>query len=268
MSKFKSSKHFLSLIVPAYKQEDTIVQNIDTLMRVLSQIRYTSEIIVVLDGLNDNSNKKIATHAKKWKNFSCYAYTQNRGKAFAIRYGMEKAKGDYIMFIDAGFDIDPNGISMLMEHLEWYDADIIVGSKRHPASQVNYTLQRKILSLGYYLLVKLLFDINVKDTQAGIKIFKRKVLERVLPRLLEKRFAGDLEMLVVARLLGFDRIFEAPIKLNYAFSTFTSAATWQSIYFILVDTLAIYYRAFIIRYYSQSHTRFVLPKDSRKLRTH
>ncbi|MDQ5951328.1 MAG: dolichyl-phosphate beta-glucosyltransferase [Patescibacteria group bacterium] len=268
MSNSSSSQHFLSLIVPAYKQEDTIIENIDSLVRVLNQIRYPSEIIVVLDGAMDNSYKKIATHLKKWKNFSCYAYTQNRGKAFAIRYGMEKAKGDYIMFIDAGFEIDPNGISMLMEHLEWYDADIIVGSKRHPASQVNYTLQRKFFSLGYYFLVKLLFGINVKDTQAGIKIFRRKVLEKILPRLLEKRFAGDLEMLVVARTLGFNRIFEAPIKLNYAFSTFTSAATWHSIYFILVDTLAIYYRAFITKYYSQPHTRFVLPKDSRKIRSH
>ena len=179
---------------------------------------------------------------------------------------MKRAKGDYVMFIDSGFDIDPNGISMLLEHMEWYNADIIVGSKRHPASHVQYTWQRKLLSYGYYFFVKIFFGITVHDTQAGIKIFKRTVLERILPRLLEKRFAGDLEMLVVSKIVGFKRIFEAPIKLNYEFSELTSAATWRSIFFIFVDTLAIFYRTNILKYYEQTQHGLVEPKGIRVYR--
>jgi len=178
-------------------------------------------------------------------------YIKNQGKSYAIRMGMKKAKGDYVMFIDAGMEIDPNGISMLLEHMEWYNADIIVGSKRHPASQVNYPLNRKILSYGYYYLVKFLFGLNVRDTQAGIKIFKKDVLQKVLPRLLEKKFAGDLEFLVVAQILGFRRIYEAPIKLDYSLSPITTAAGIRAIWGILVDTLAIFYRKNIIRYYQR-----------------
>lgn len=155
------------------------------------------------------------------------------------------------MFIDSGLEIDPNGISMLIEHMEWYEADVIVGSKRHPASHINYSLTRKILSEGYFFIVRLLFGIKIRDTQAGIKIFRKVVLEKILPRLVVKKFAGDLEMLIVADMLGFKRIFEAPIKLDYHLGQITSAATIHSILNILVDTAAIWYRKNILGYYQQ-----------------
>ncbi|PJE61162.1 hypothetical protein COU86_00470, partial [Candidatus Roizmanbacteria bacterium CG10_big_fil_rev_8_21_14_0_10_36_26] len=213
------------------------------------QIRYHHEIIVVVDGIVDKSIEKIKQ--AMLPGVVTVGYIKNQGKSYAIRMGMKKAKGDYVMFIDAGMEIDPNGISMLLEHMEWYNADIIVGSKRHPASQVNYPLNRKILSYGYYYLVKFLFGLNVRDTQAGIKIFKKDVLQKVLPRLLEKKFAGDLEFLVVAQILGFRRIYEAPIKLDYSLSPITTAAGIRAIWGILVDTLAIFYRKNIIRYYQR-----------------
>lgn len=237
----------LSVIIPVYKQEKTILRDLSRIQKTLAKIRYEYEIILVFDGLHDNSNKKIKKIALK--HIKKIIYMKNQGKAYAVRLGMKQATGNYVLFIDSGMEIHPNGISMLLEHMEWYDADIIVGSKRHPASVVHYPWNRKILSFGYYLFVKLLFGIEVHDTQAGIKIFKRKVLKKILPRLVEKKFAGDLEMLVVAKAYGYKRIFEAPIKLNYALSPVTSAAVLKSIWGIFIDTLAIFYRTYIIRYY-------------------
>jgi len=250
--------HFLSLIIPAFKQEKTIVKDVRKIKRVLDTIRYDYEIIVVVDGNVDYSFEKIKR--AKIKKISCYVFQENQGKSFAIRYGMSRARGDYVIFIDSGMEIDPNGISMLLEHMEWYNADIIVGSKRHLASQVNYPLWRKVLSVGYYMIVKWLFGIKVHDTQAGIKIFKRHVLEKILPRLIEKNYAGDLEILVVANTLGFKRTYEAPIKLDYSNSTLTSAATLRAIIGILIDTLAIFYRKNILQYYKQPHKRPVTSK--------
>jgi dolichol-phosphate mannosyltransferase len=255
----KIPTHFLSLIVPIYKQEKTIVHNLTEIKSALDRIRYDYEIIAVVDGLVDHSFDLIKkANIEKVK---CIAYKDNFGKSYAIRLGMSEAKGDYVMFIDSGMDIDPNGISMLLEHMEWYDADIIVGSKRHLASQVDYSLQRRILSRGYYLLVKLLFGIKVQDTQAGIKIFKNEVLRRVLPRLVEKKFAGDLEILVVASTLGYTRIYEAPIKLTYQIGNITSAATIKSIMNILVDTFAIFYRKNILHYYEKPGKSLRHPKS-------
>lgn len=244
------SPHFLSLIIPVYKQEKIIVNNIRQIKKVLDSIRYDHEIIAVFDGQADSSYKKVKeANIPKVKTIS---YIKNQGKSYAIQLGMKKAKGDYVMFIDSGMEIDPNSISMLLEHMEWYDADIIVGSKRHPASQVNYVSSRKILSEGYFYIVQFLFGIKIRDTQAGIKIFRKEVLEKILPRVVEKKFAGDLEMLVVAKTLGFNRIFEAPIKLDYALGNLTSAATLEAIFYIMKDTLAIWYRKNILRYYSKS----------------
>lgn len=252
----KHPSHFLSLIMPVYKQEKTIVKNLKMIKDVLDNVRYDYEIIAVVDGNGDKSFNKIKE--AKIPKLKCLTYKDNQGKSFAIRVGMNEARGDYVMFLDAGMEIDPNGISMLLEHMEWYDADVIVGSKRHPASFVTYPIVRRILSVGYYYAVKILFGIRVHDTQAGIKVFKKPVLEKILPRLIEKKFAGDLEMLVVADTLGFKRIYEAPIKLDYNLGNITSAATWQSIVGIMIDTLAIFYRKNILHYYKS-------PKKTAKL---
>lgn len=256
----KKQAHFLSLIIPAYKQGTTIVENVEHIKRVLDTIRYDYEIIVVVDGMVDDTFKKLKK--AKIDKVHVLAYKENQGKSYAIRLGMRESMGDYVMFLDSGMEIDPNGISMLLEHMEWYEADIIVGSKRHPASKVNYSWTRRVLSYGYYMLVKILFGLNIHDTQAGIKIFRKKVLQKILGRLVEKKFAGDLEMLVASKSSGYKRIFEAPIRLDYHLSSVTSAATLQAIQGIFIDTLAIFYRAKILNHYTKSHTTFRVEKDT------
>ena len=233
----------VSLIVPAYKQQQSIVNNLKQLLKVLASIRYDYEVIVVVDGNADKTAQTIKQAALK--KVKCFQYEHNRGKFYAIRLGMSKSQGEIVMFIDAGMEIDPNGISLLLEHLEWYQADIIVGSKRHPASKVIYPLKRKILSYGYYYLVRLLFNLKVKDTQAGIKVFRKDVLGKILPKLKENKFCGDLEMLVVAKHCGYQRIFEAPINLTYSPDLFSSAIKPQAIWDIFLDTLVIWYRTYI-----------------------
>lgn len=166
---------------------------------------------------------------------------------------MYRAKGDLVSFLDAGMDISPKGIMMLMAHMEWYNADIIVGSKRHPVSQVNYPLIRHILSIGYHLIVKFFFGLPLKDTQSGIKIFKREVLEKVLPRLLVKRYAMDIEMLAVANYLGFTRIYEAPIEVK--FDKNTSRITWKTVFKMTWDSLAVFYRLKLLHYYNDNNQK-------------
>lgn len=247
----KIISHKLSIIIPAYRQAKTIVRDIRRIQKALTQIRYPYEIIVVVDGYGDGTYRTIKK--ARISHVQSLVYMKNQGKGHAVRIGMSAATGDYIAFIDSGMEIDPNGISMILEHMEWYNADIIVGSKRHPASVVKYPTQRKILSLGYQMIVLFLFHLSVRDTQAGIKIFKRKVLKKILPRLLVKKYAFDLEMLAVARRLGFRRIYEAPIKLKYNFADLIHASTFNMIWYIFIDTLAIFYRIYILNYYDDKN---------------
>jgi len=247
-------RKILSVIVPAYKQEKTIFKDLQNIQRALEQIRWDYEIIVVVDGMVDKTYEN-ARRIKSSK-IKVVGYQTNKGKGYAVRYGMARAKGDLIAFIDAGMDLDPRGLAMALEHFCWYKADIIVGSKRHPVSQVDYPWQRKVISLGYQFLVRILFGLKVRDTQVGLKIFRRKVLEDVLPRLLVKRFAFDIEMLVVAYKLGYKRIYEAPIRLKWILSrSVVSKSLWKTLFNMLWDTLAVFYRLKILHYYDDVNKR-------------
>lgn len=249
----------ISIIIPAFKQEKTIIRDLKKIKVVVDQLRYPAELICVVDGRVDKTFEKALRFSKSFSNVKTVGYDTNKGKGHAIRFGMAESKGDIIGFIDAGMDLNPNGLAMLLEHFEWYNADIIIGSKRHPVSKVSYPWQRRILSFGYQFLVWLLFGLKVRDTQVGMKFFKRKVLEKVLPRLLVKAYAFDVEILAVANYLNFKRIYEAPVDIKLQFgglSEVTSKKLLKIIFWMFWDTLAVFYRLKILRYYSGANRRW------------
>lgn len=240
----------LSLVVPAYKQEKTIIGDIKLLSKALSSLPLDFEIIVVVDGFVDKTHEI----AQKIKNdhVLVIGYEDNKGKGFAIKHGVEKAKGDIIGFIDAGMDIDPTEISIMLDIMEWNKADVVIGSKLHPESKVNYPLIRKIFSWGYRTLTHILFGFNVKDTQVGLKIFKKHVAKDVFSKIIVKRFAFDIEVLAVSYKLGYTRIYEAPIKLNFrGVGSISSTNFWRVIFWMLWDTAAVFYRLKILHYYDK-----------------
>ncbi len=249
------TKHFLSVIIPVYKQEKTISKDVENITSTLNNIRYPYEVIAVVDGTSADNSYNILKKLKL-PNLKVYGYQTNHGKGYAIRFGMAKTKGDYIAFIDSGMEIDPNGISLLIEHLEWYQADIIVGSKHHPASKVHYPFFRQLLSYISWLYSKIFLGINVRDTQAGLKLFRRPVLVTILPRLLIKSFAFDMEILSVASRLGYNRIYEAPIKLTYVFEGLhLNGRFYHTLFKIGLDSLAIFYRLRLLKYYDDRNHR-------------
>jgi glycosyltransferase involved in cell wall biosynthesis len=249
-----TSIKLLSLIIPVFHQEKTIRKQIQNILGELSLLSIPYEVIVVVDGMDDKSFEE----AKKVRSdkLQVVGYKTNHGKGYAVRFGMGKSKGEVIGFLDAGGDLSELGLTMMVEHFKWYNADIIVGSKRHPVSKIAYPIERKILSWGYQQLVRLLFGLNVRDTQVGMKLYRRTVLEDVLPRLVVKKFAFDIEILAVAYHLGYTRIFEAPVELDFTgASSITSAGVLKTIWSMLWDTFAVFYRLHILRYYDDLNKR-------------
>ncbi|MCL4354340.1 glycosyltransferase [Patescibacteria group bacterium] len=242
----------LSLVVPAYKQEKTILEDVKNLDKVLASLPYRYEIIVVVDGFLDKTYEILEENKSKFKNLKVFGYERNWGKGYAVKFGVLKAKGDIIGFIDAGMDLDPSEISVALDLMEWNKADIIVGSKLHPESKVNYPIWRKILSWGYRTLTHILFGFNVKDTQVGMKFFRKKVAYDVFSKLAIKRYAFDIEVLTVAHKLGYKKIYESPVKLNFQRAAgITSTGFWKVIYWMLWDTAAVFYRLHILHYYDK-----------------
>jgi len=261
----KSKHNFLSVIVPAYKCP-TITRDLKAIDKYLDQLNRPYEILCVVDGKAHPRDKTLA-NAKKTRNskINVYSYPLNRGKGYAVRYGMARASGDLVAFIDAGSDLNASGIGLALEHMKWYEADIIIGSKRHKASKVKYPAKRRLVSTIAQILSRIFFGINVSDTQTGLKLFKREVLEQVLPRLVVKRFAFDLEILAVASRLGYKRIYESPIELNYNFS---STIGTSALYNSGIDFLAIIYRTYILKYYDDEHQDIWENDPKLKLRFH
>ncbi len=240
----------LSIIIPAYKEERSIRQTVERIVEVYDKLPYSYEVLVVVDGSPDQT----AAEAKKVnsQNVKVYEYSPNQGKGYAIKYGVEKAIGKIITFTDAGGDFNPEQFDKYVSLMELFDADIVIGSKRHPASRVNYPLVRRIYSRCYQLLIRLLFGLKVTDTQTGLKFFKSNVAKTIFPKALVKQYAIDLELLVIAQQYGFKRIFEAPVELEFN-TEGGGAATIRAIWKMFVDTLAVFYRSRILNYYQQSN---------------
>jgi hypothetical protein len=150
-------------------------------------------------------------------------------------------------------ELDPANIKGFIELMQTSGCDAVIGSKRHPMSKVAYPKFRRLQSAVYQLLVRLLFNLNVRDTQTGLKLFRRQVLADAVPLLAIKKFAFDLELLVVARQLGYRKVCEAPIVLDYQFE---STVNFGSASRVLWDTAAIFYRLHILRYYQRRRLEF------------
>jgi glycosyltransferase involved in cell wall biosynthesis len=246
----------LSVIVPAYREGRHIQDNLRKLLRELDTLQRTYEVIVVSDGNTDETASEaelvVSPHIK------VIAYNRNMGKGYALRCGVAHSSGGLVTFIDADMELDPRYIKGFIAVMESFDCDAVVGSKRHPMSNVHYPPARRFQSLMYQLLIRVLFQVKIRDTQTGLKLFRRSVLEEVVPLLAIKRFAFDLELLVVARQLGYKKVMEAPVDLNYRFeSTADLKAAWR----VLWDTAAIFYRLRILRYYARER-RPIVPEHA------
>jgi glycosyltransferase involved in cell wall biosynthesis len=241
-----SSPIELSVVVPAYREGPRIYDNLAHLVRELDTLSVAFEVIVVSDGNTDRTvseARRLGSPAIR-----VFHYPMNIGKGFALSFGVTQSTGTLVTFIDADMELDPANIKTFIKLMEHSQCDAVIGSKRHPQSRVSYPPFRRVQSAMYQLIVRLLFGLDVRDTQTGLKLFRRAVLEQSLPLLAIKRFAFDLELLVVARHVGFGKICEAPIVLNYKFE---STVNLWSAFRVLWDTAAIFYRLRILRYYQR-----------------
>ena len=236
----------LSVIVPAYNEEKAIERTLVVLSSYLAKNFDDFEIVVVSDGSSDRTFE-IAKRCQS-ESVKCFEYKPNRGKGRALRYGFSKTIGELIVFYDTGINFPPSEIQKFIRTLRETGSDLVIGSKRHPRSKVNYPFERRVMSFLVQVLVRILFNLKVTDTQVGLKAFRRSVLEKTMPRILVKRFAFDIELLALAQHYGF-KIVEAPVTLDLKFSTAVSLRGKDSIWNNLVDTLAVFYRLKILHYY-------------------
>jgi glycosyltransferase involved in cell wall biosynthesis len=239
----------ISIVLPAYNEAAHIESNVLEVVDTFSSLNYDFEVIVVDDGSPDSTYlsavRAKSSHPEKVR---VVRYDVNRGKGNALVCGACYARGDLIAFLDADMDLHPSQLPVLIEQLEATGVDVVIGSKRHPASNVDYPRHRWVLSWGFFVLIRMFFGLPLRDTQTGIKVFRREVVEAVFPLILAKRFAFDVEVLAVAHHLGF-KISDAPITLRFG-RKFSRIRPYD-VFYTMRDTLAIFYRLRLRRYYDQ-----------------
>lgn len=238
----------LSVIMPAYNEANRIRAAIFRTHGELSQMRCDFQIVAVDDGSTDGTGEVLEQAARELARITVVRLAANRGKGEALRRGFRQATGDLVFFLDADMDLPPEQMRLLLQVMREDGADVVIGSKMHPQSRVDYPPYRRAVSLIYYTVTRILFGLPVRDTQTGLKVFRREVLERCLPRMLVKAFAYDLELLVIAHHLGY-RISEAPVVIEYhAKYGYIPINTMRT---TAIDTLAICYRLQVLNYYDQ-----------------
>jgi O-antigen/teichoic acid export membrane protein len=203
----------LTVVVPFYNPGSGLRDNLHRLLDVLDDAEVGYEVIAVDDGCSDGSGTTIDDLADR--RVRLLTFDRNRGKGEALRAGLRAGRGRYLGFIDADGDIDPRLWGPFLALMRTHRPDALIGSKRHPQSVYEMKPTRLLCSFGYQRLTRLLFGLPVRDTQVGIKLFRRELLLDALPRTVERGFVFDVELLAVARRLGYRRLMEAPVVLRH-----------------------------------------------------
>jgi len=199
--------------MPAYQLGRTIHDNVARVASVLTALP-GSEIIVVDDGSTDDT----FAQASSAGGARVLRHEVNQGKGAALQTGGMAAQQPIVVFLDGDLDLPPEQIPDLVDTFEQLQLGVLVGSKRYGMSGGRYPWKRKILSGVFRLVTRVLFRLQVSETQTGLKLFRRDVLQAVLPDLKVTRYAFDLELLVRANRLGA-RIGEVPVALRVGASS-------------------------------------------------
>jgi len=196
----------ISIIIPAYNAERYIGHAISELRSIKN-----SQIIVVCNNCSDNTYEEVELIRKKQRNIINLNFPYYTGKGGAILHGFAVAKGDIIGFIDAdnAFDIkDIKGIISLTKKYtcviasKWMDKEFI---------KIDQPFLRKLYSRTWNFLIRILFNLNFSDTQAGLKFFKRKVINNINRNFICTGFDFDIELLWKIKEAGY-KVHEVPVN--------------------------------------------------------
>ena len=239
-------KESVSILLPVYNAENNICNNVEFLINTVSTFLSDFEIILSNDGSSDNTYLELEKLKNKYSNIKVFNAIKNYGKGHALKRALELASSEYIVFCDSDMELNPNLLKNFFDIMRQKNADIVIGSKRHKDSVVNYSKIRKTISFIYFLFVKIFFSLPIEDTQTGLKLFKRSAIVGVFPRVFVRRFAYDLEVLAACN-LDNKKIVSAPIILNPSrnFGLIPIKVLWNT----FVDTVAVFYRLHFLSFY-------------------
>jgi len=207
----------LSIIIPAYNEADRIVGTLTHTLAYLQRQAYASEVVVVSDGSSDETCAVVEGFRPEGRcEVRALAYHPNRGKGYAVRYGMLRGSGDIIMFMDADYSVPieevEKGLGLIRDGF-----DIAIASRALSGSVVTHhqNFFRELSSKLYTLIQNFYLGIRYPDTQCGFKIFTARAAKDLFARQKLASVIFDPEILWLAKQSGF-KVAQFPVNWRHA----------------------------------------------------
>ncbi|MBK9291431.1 MAG: glycosyltransferase family 2 protein [Bacteroidetes bacterium] len=203
----------LSVVIPAYNEERTIADVIGRVYKSLESNNIAGEIIVVDDASKDGTIRKVEEYMANHpaQPVRLISSKPNRGKGFAIRQGIQDAKGDYLLVQDADYEYDPRDYPKLLGPVRDGMADVVYGSRFMGGDPHRILFFWHSIGNKFLTFVSNMFtNLNLTDMESGYKLFRREIIQSI--RLKENRFGFEPEVTAkIARIPGI-RIYEVGIS--------------------------------------------------------
>jgi dolichyl-phosphate beta-glucosyltransferase len=201
----------LSVVVPAYNEARRLRRNLPRLLEYVAGLGEPAEIIVVDDGSADDTAQVVTELGRGHPEVSLLRSAQNRGKGASVRTGMLTAREEHVLFTDADLAAPIEEAAKLRAGLA-HGYDVAIGSRRLERSdiQVRQPWLRELAGRAFTRLVSVCLLPGIRDSQCGFKAFHRRVVEPVFRRQRLDGFSFDVEVLWLARRLGY-RVIEVPV---------------------------------------------------------
>lgn len=208
----------VSVIIPAYNEAVRLPSTLAATADYFAGRAEDFEVLVVDDGSTDETASVVSAFAGQRPEVSvqCLSYGGNRGKGYAVRYGMLRASGDLRVFCDADLATPAEEYEVVWAAMTAQNAPIGIGSRplRNSHLLVHQPWYREQLGRGFNAAVQLLAVPGIADTQCGFKIFTAETAKAVFSKCRIDGFAFDSEALFIARRLGYG-IAEVPIRWSH-----------------------------------------------------
>jgi glycosyltransferase involved in cell wall biosynthesis len=203
----------LSIIIPVYNEQNTIINILNKIKNVKLQNNIVKEIIVINDYSTDNSKYLIEDYIEDNQTIDIkfFEHSKNKGKGAAIRFGISKASGEYLIIQDADLEYDPNEYNDLLKPIINGHADVVYGSRfkgnnPHRILFFWHTIGNKLLTF----LSNMLTNLNLSDMETCYKVFKSKTIQSII--LKENRFGFEPEITSKIARIPNIRIYEIGIS--------------------------------------------------------
>lgn len=202
----------LSIIIPSYNSSQALSNNLSYLKEFIGEKSLQAEVIIVDDGSKDNGETK---NVVEKSGFLYAGYSKNKGKGFAVRYGVKKAKGNYIIYTDADIPFEGDAILTILKYLKEKEFDLVIGDRGLEASDYfnKVSTKRKFGSNIFTFVVGRFITTGITDTQCGLKGFKRSIADDLFGVSRLNGFTFDVELIYISLKRNYD-LKKIPVRLR------------------------------------------------------